>query len=345
MVLRSQGKLDMSKFDFLLRGPKTLGIDNPVSDFVSDTCWATVQALREIDEFAGLSDDLVGSAKRWREWIEFERPEDEPLPGDWKRMPELDRLMIFRALRPDRLTAAMTSFVSGLLGKDYVQSVTYNLARSFEDTKPGIPTFIFLSPGVDVAASVEKLGSKFGISSEAESQASSLVSVSLGQGQENIAMNALKAAHKDGGWVLLQNIHLTIEWTTKELDKVVDKLSEGAHENFRLFLSAEAPPILEKGLPISLLQNSIKLTNEPNLIKAYSSFTEDMMEGCAKPTEFRAIVFALLLPCRPPGAQEVRGGQPRRRQVRHRLEHELPLQHGRPPVLRDVHQQLPREQH
>ena len=80
---------------------------------------------------------------------------------------------------------------------------------------------------------------------------------------------------------------------------MVDKLSEGAHENFRLFLSAEAPPILEKGLPISLLQNSIKLTNEPpeglkpNLIKAYSSFTEDMMEGCAKPTEFRAIVFAL----------------------------------------------------
>ena len=31
----------------------------------------------------------------------------------------------------------------------------------------------------------------------------------------------------------------------------------------RLFLSAEAPPALEKGLPISLLQNCIKLTNEP----------------------------------------------------------------------------------
>ena len=28
-------------------------------------------------------------------------------------------------------------------------------------------------------------------------------------------------------------------------------------------MSAEAPPALEKGLPISLLQNSIKLTNEP----------------------------------------------------------------------------------
>ncbi len=31
----------------------------------------------------------------------------------------------------------------------------------------------------------------------------------------------------------------------------------------RLFLSAEAPPTLERALPISLLQASIKLTNEP----------------------------------------------------------------------------------
>ena len=43
----------------------------------------------------------------------------------------------------------------------------------------------------------------------------------------------------------------------------VDKLAEGAHQDFRLFLSAEPPPELEAGLPISLLQNSIKLTNEP----------------------------------------------------------------------------------
>jgi dynein heavy chain, axonemal len=43
----------------------------------------------------------------------------------------------------------------------------------------------------------------------------------------------------------------------------VDKLAEGAHPDFRLILSAEPPPGLERPLPISLLQNSIKLTNEP----------------------------------------------------------------------------------
>lgn len=56
----------------------------------------------------------------------------------------------------------------------------------------------------------------------------------------------------------------------------------------RLFLSAEPPPALERGLPISLLQNSIKLTNEPpeglrpNLRRAYSQFNEEMLESCSK---------------------------------------------------------------
>ena len=83
------------------------------------------------------------------------------------------------------------------------------------------------------------------------------------------------------------------------IEKKVDKLSEGAHENFRLFLSAEPPPALEKGLPISLLQNSIKLANEPttgfkeNLVRAYNLFSDEYVESCAKPAEFRTIIFNL----------------------------------------------------
>lgn len=53
------------------------------------------------------------------------------------------------------------------------------------------------------------------------------------QGQEPIAMSALENGARNGGWVLLQNIHLTIDWTTGPLDKRVDKLADGAHPDFR----------------------------------------------------------------------------------------------------------------
>lgn len=89
-------------------------------------------SLQELEDYAALPDDLVGSAKRWQEWMELERPEDEPLPGDWKRMPEFERLLIFRTLRPDRLTAAMQRFVANTIGKEYTASQQYDLERSFQ---------------------------------------------------------------------------------------------------------------------------------------------------------------------------------------------------------------------
>ena len=294
-VLRKQDKLQQGKFEWLLKGPRVLGVENPLPEWIAQPNWECVQSLREVDGYDALPADLEGSAKRWREWMELERPEEEPMPGDWKKYPDFEKLLLFRALRPDRMSNALSTFVKSVLGSFYVTSAPFDLAASFEDSAPGTPMFIFLSPGVDVAAAVESLGAKLGYTSENGRYAA----VSLGQGQEPIAMSWLANFHKNGGWVLLQNIHLTIDWTNGPLEKRVDKLADGAHDEFRLFLSAEPPPILERGLAISLLQNSIKLTNEPpegmkqNLARAYGNFNEEMFEACAKQAEFKTIVFAL----------------------------------------------------
>jgi len=294
-VLKKQGKLQPVLFDWLLKGHRVAGVDNPLPEWVGASIWESVQSLKELEGYGNLPDDLVGSAKRWRVWMELERPVEEPVPGDWKKMEDFEKLLLFRALRPDRMSNALSTFVKSVIGPKYVTSKAFNLEESFEDASPSTPVFIFLSPGVDVAAAVEAMGRKLGFTAETGRYAS----VSLGQGQEPIAMNNLKNFHKNGGWVLLQNIHLTIDWTNGPLEKTVDKLAEGAHDEFRLFLSAEPPPILEKGLAISLLQNSIKLTNEPpegmkqNLARAYGNFSEEMFEACAKQAEFKSIIFAL----------------------------------------------------
>lgn len=48
-----------------------------------------------------------------------------------------------------------------------------------QDSSPGTPIFVFLSPGVDVAASVEALGRKLGMTADNNKY----FAVSLGQGQ------------------------------------------------------------------------------------------------------------------------------------------------------------------
>jgi dynein heavy chain len=261
-----------------------------------DGTWAAVQSLKEIEEFGALPDDIIGSAKRWRDWVELERPEDEPMPGDWKKLPSFAQLLLYRALRPDRMSNVLASFVAAELGREYVTSQQFDLGRSFGDASATTPVFVFLSPGVDVAAAVEGLRRRLGLGPDSPG---GYAAVSLGQGQEPIAMERLAAARKHGGWLLLQNIHLTIEWTNGVLEKVVDKLAEGSHPDFRLFLSAEPPPSLERPLAISLLQNSVKLTNEPpqgmkaNLLRAYGNFSDDIFEACSKQAELKAIIFAL----------------------------------------------------
>ena len=43
-------------------------------------------SLQDVHDYRLLADDLVGSAKRWQEWMDLQRPEEESLPGrytDW----------------------------------------------------------------------------------------------------------------------------------------------------------------------------------------------------------------------------------------------------------------------
>eukprot|EP00961_Rhodomonas_salina_P166218 2239765-Rhodomonas_salina.1 len=171
---------------------------------------------------------MVGSAKRFREWFELERPEEQPLPGDWKKVTEFERLLLTRSLRTDRMSEALSTFVKTVMGSKYITSQPFNLERSYRDVTPQTPVFFILSPGVDPVKDTEKLGKQYGIGFDQ----GNLGLVSLGQGQEPVAEKAIEVSFKNGGWAFLQNIHLTPRWTAGYLEKRCDDL-DGAHAEFR----------------------------------------------------------------------------------------------------------------
>jgi len=118
-------------------------------------------------------------------------------------------------------------------------------------------------------------------------------SIALGQGQDVVAMNKLDIGHKEGHWVMLQNVHLMPKFLT-DLEKKLDAFAlEGSNPAFRLFMSSDPA----NSIPIGLLEKSIKLTNEPpqgvklNIKKAFTFFSKEEIED--KDPKVKTILFAL----------------------------------------------------
>jgi dynein heavy chain len=290
---------DSQMVSFLLKCPLKPGVEKPQSlDWLPDNAWSAVQKLIEIEEFQSFATNMEKDAPtRFKEWFNELAPEHMKLPLDWKRLDNtpFQKLLVLRCLRPDRLTTAISDWIRDALpnGKSYVdmdQGLSFMdiLTNVLDDATNTTPIFFILSPGTDPVADVERIGKRKHIE-----EGKNYWNVAMGQGTEDTAMRGLENGHKEGHWVMLQNIHLMPKWLNL-LEKKLDMFaSEGSNMNFRLFLSAEP----SKEIPISILDRSIKLTNEPpqgmkaNLKRAFAHFNRE--EFNEKDPRVKAIMFGL----------------------------------------------------
>ena len=72
--------------------------------------------------------------------------------------------------------------------------------------------------------------------------------ISMGQGQEVHARRLIGHSSVSGGWVLLQNCHLSLDYVVEVMDQLIN--TETIHENFRLWVTTEVHP----KFPITFLQ-------------------------------------------------------------------------------------------
>ncbi|XP_045907237.1 dynein axonemal heavy chain 11 isoform X7 [Micropterus dolomieu] len=293
-LLLMSKEIDMRELDFLLRFNIDHSYISPL-DFLSNSAWSAIKVMSFTDEFRGLDRDIEGSPKRWKKMVESECPEKEMFPQEWKGKSSLQKLIMMRALRPDRMTYALRNFVEEKLGVNYTEGRKTEFAKSFRESGPASPVFFILSPGVDPLKDVESLGRKLGFTIDL----GKLHNVSLGQGQEAVAEVAMEKAAKEGHWVILQNIHLVARWLGS-LEKLLECCCEDSHPDYRVFMSAEpAPTPQEHIIPQGILENAIKITNEPptgmhaNLHAALDNFDQDILDQCSREQEFKTILFSL----------------------------------------------------
>jgi len=57
---------------------------------------------------------------QWRKWYNEEKAESADLPKTFKELKKFHRLLLLRAMRPDRLSSALNIYIEEIMGKDYV---------------------------------------------------------------------------------------------------------------------------------------------------------------------------------------------------------------------------------
>ena len=289
-VLVQEGKLDPAAARLLVRADSapdasSVGV---LSDWMSQATWGKVKALESLSEtytrFETLGEDMQLDSDKWQTWMEDEQPEAAKLPGRHRSATAFERLLLLRAMRPDRLPLALRSWISEELGDVYVKQPNFSMQQVYNISGPTVPVFFVLFPGVDPTTWVEALGAENGITEEN----GLFVNISMGQGQDSRAEAQLHRLAKEGGWLMLQNVHLMQDWLPR-LERQLELASEGAHANFRCFLSAEPPPFTYiKNMPESIMQGAIKVSNEApsdlqsNLLRAWGNFSDDKVADMTK---------------------------------------------------------------
>lgn len=295
-LLRATHKLEEELWVFLLTGGVALDnpYPNPDPSWLSDKSWSEVVRASLLTGLEKLRESFQSNVSWWQAYYDLSNPQEYPFPPPFEHEDEtLRKLVILRCVRTDKLVAAVQSFIIHHMGASFVEPPPFDLQSSYDDSSNVTPLIFVLSPGSDPMAGLIKFAEDRGISKK------NLMTISLGQGQGPIATSMIERGIKSGEWVILQNCHLAVSWM-KELDRICDEIivPENTHLDFRIWLTSYP----SKGFPVSILQNGVKMTNEPpkglknNLLRSYLNdpiSDPKFFRECTKIVEWRRLLFSL----------------------------------------------------
>ena len=271
------GQLTPADIGLLLRGGSALDIKsekpNPFK-WMPDKVWLNlVQLSRHSfgtadNLFVDIIDKITKNESQWRAWYDENEPESCPVPDyepaitKVKALGAFIRCALVRCVREDRTTIAAGEYISKQLDVKYAKPVTDSIESVYAESTNRRPILYLLSSGSDPTSMIDELAKK--------RKRFPTDKVSMGEGQEVIAWDKMKAGFLTGSWVVLQNCHLGLGFMN-QLEEILTKTPE-IDEEFRLWITCE----VTNKFPIGLLQMSIKVTMEPPMgLKAglYRTYT------------------------------------------------------------------------
>ena len=247
------------------------------------------------DRIENLSSVAVSVSKDVQTWKDLY---DCTSPGTIGSLPDpigdeitpFQRLLLVKVFRPEKIVECIGDYISGIMGREYIEQPPLDLHVVFPDTSSSTPLVFILSAGADPMSTIVRFATDKGWLER-------MHAISLGQGQGPIAAKLIEQAGKRGDWVVLQNCHLAKSWMPK-LEKIVEGFATETtiHDDFRLWLTS----MPAKYFPVPVLQGASKMTFEPpkgiraNLQGTWAKMTKADFEDISNMVdEWKKLLFGL----------------------------------------------------
>jgi dynein heavy chain len=310
-ILVTANKLEAKNISLFLRGGGALDVHQVKAKpfvWLSMESWLNaVQLSQSNAHFKPLLEDIERNETAFKPWFADNEPEKFPVPlienrftGEEEVTQNFNRLLCVRCLREDRTILAVIDFIRKsdfidingsklpVMGQRYVEPVADTVESILKEMEATTPVIYLLSAGADPTDSIETL---------ARRKRKDIECVSMGEGQDVVALKAINTATLNGSWVLLQNCHLGLDFIDS-LEDLLLKLrhqDSGCNPDFRLFITTEPHPKFS----IGLLQMSTKVTNEPpkglraGLLRSYTVIVDQDRLERIDSSVWRTLLFAL----------------------------------------------------
>uniref|UniRef100_A0A8D3C251 AAA+ ATPase domain-containing protein n=1 Tax=Scophthalmus maximus TaxID=52904 RepID=A0A8D3C251_SCOMX len=269
-IMQGKDQVDDQVWRFLLTGGIALDnpYPNPAPEWLSEKSWSEIVRASKLPNLKDLFEHVRDHIRKWKKLYDSGQPHKDQLPDQWSELVGMDRMLVIRCFRSDKLVPAVQDFIVDNMGQAFIEPPPFDLAGSYKDSNCCSPLIFVLSAGSDPTAGLLKFAD------DLKMGGNKTQTISLGQGQGPIAAQMIYKAIKQGTWVVLQNCHLATSWMPA-LERICEETinPENTNSNFRLWLTSYP----SDKFPVSILQNGLKMTNEPpkgiraNLMRSYRS--------------------------------------------------------------------------
>jgi len=146
-----RGELDPAELKFLLTGGVALGADygEKPAPWIDDKVWGELNRACDCKAMKTFLPHFKAKVGIYQQLFESKEPHLWEFPEDATMLNAFRKLLVIRALRPDKLVPSISAYIVDQIGEFYIKPPTFELASIFLDSRNISPLIFVLSPGSD----------------------------------------------------------------------------------------------------------------------------------------------------------------------------------------------------